>query len=88
MLFQVHIKELKVTVSGFKSDQGKANISFYNKELYELSIDYFWQNKLPEQIKQAAFDKLIYNNNFLKDEEISPTSYFENLYKLSLLYSK
>ncbi|MBN1797753.1 MAG: DUF2141 domain-containing protein [Spirochaetales bacterium] len=68
-LFQGNIKELKITVNGFKNNQGKANISIYSRELYELSVDYFWQNTLPEQIEQAVFDKLFNNNNFLTDED-------------------
>jgi uncharacterized protein (DUF2141 family) len=68
-LFQGDIKELKITVSGFRNNQGKANISIYTRELYELSVHYFWQGKLPEQIEQKVFDKLFTDNNVLTDED-------------------
>jgi hypothetical protein len=71
VLFKGDIKELKITVSGFRNNQGKAEISFYTRELYELSIKYFWQGRLPEQIEQRVFDKLFTENNALTDKDKS-----------------
>jgi len=77
-MFEGEIKELKIKVSGFKNNKGNAIIYIFNRELFELS-DYFSQNKLPPQIEQAVFDKLIMNNNFLTGED---KNYWLDVYAL------
>jgi len=86
-LFQGDIKELKITVSGFRNNQGKADISFYTRELYELSVNYFWQGKLPEQIEQRVFDKLFTDNNVFTDEDKSFVLRFYTLDDSNKLYT-
>lgn len=63
------VKECRIVADGFRNNKGKAIISIYNRELYELSEKYLWQNKDIPQIEKNVVDKLVTNNKFLSDEE-------------------
>ncbi|MEJ2662864.1 MAG: DUF2141 domain-containing protein [Spirochaetia bacterium] len=86
-LFQGDIKELKITVNGFRNSKGKADISFYTRDLYELSVKYIWRGKLPEQIEQQAFNRLFADNKALTGEEQSFVLRFYTLDDSNKIYT-
>jgi uncharacterized membrane protein/uncharacterized protein (DUF2141 family) len=70
-LFSGDVKELRIVVDGFRNNRGMAISMIFNRELYELSEKYLWQNKDISQIRKKVAEKLISNNSFLSDEEKS-----------------
>lgn len=70
-LFSGDVKELRIVVDGFRNNRGLAISMILNRELYELSEKYLWQNKDIPQIRTKVAEKLISNNRFLSDEEKS-----------------
>ncbi|NLD92208.1 MAG: DUF2141 domain-containing protein [Fibrobacter sp.] len=86
-LFSGTIKEVRILVDGFRNNQGMANIMIFNRELYELSDKYLWQNKDISQISTKVAEKLISNNSFLSDEEKSFMLSFYTLDKNTDVYN-
>lgn len=68
-LFTGDMKNLRITAQGFKNNNGKAVISIYNRAMYEISVNYIWQNKTIEQIGKETYDSLVTNNTMLPDED-------------------
>ncbi len=85
-LFSGEVKEFRIMAEGFRNNKGKAIITILNRELYELSEKYLWQNKEIPQIEQKVADKLITNNNVLSNEEKSFLNSFYTLDETSGIY--
>lgn len=85
-LYSGEVKELRIVAEGFRNNKGKALITILNREMYELSEKYLWQNKDVPELEQKVADKLVTNNNFLSGEDKAYLNSFYTLDKSSGIY--
>jgi hypothetical protein len=80
------VKEFRIVAEGFRNNKGKALITILNREMYEISEKYLWQNKDVPELEQKVADKLVTNNNFLTGEDKAYLNSFYTLDKGSGIY--